>query len=1008
MIHRIEIVTAPRHTDPRGEWVRHHAQMFSGLKLAAVRTCDVYAFDSEAIAAGRGRSGHDGKLEAETLHDLGGELFADPILHEVYADGGALERIGFDWYVEVGFLPGVTDNLGRTAKESLQYRLGSGWAEGHQVHSATGYFLTGDLEPEDVARLAREWLANELIQSTLIMAKGEVAGCRDKLFRLPRMELTAPVRVETVTLGDRAAMEAISESRLLALNDEEMAAIQSYYARDAVRRARSAAGLGPDPTDVELEVLAQTWSEHCKHKIFNAEIEYTDEQGRTEIIRSLFDTYIRGTTDRVREAHGERDWCLSVFVDNAGVVKFDDDWSFVFKVETHNSPSALDPYGGALTGIVGVNRDPFGTGRGAELLFNTDVFCFASPFHEAPLPPRLLHPRRIYEGVRLGVEHGGNKSGIPTINGSLTFHERFLGQPLVFCGTGGIMPASLGGRPSHEKWVSPGHRVVMVGGRVGKDGIHGATFSSRELDERSPVSAVQIGDPITQKKMFDFLIVARDRALYTAITDNGAGGLSSSVGEMATFCGGAEIHLDRAPLKYPGLQPWEIFISESQERMTLAVSPDHIPELLELARAMDVEATDLGQFTDSGYLRAWHDGRVVLLLDMDFLHHGVPTMRIKARWQPPIPHEPNSPATEDAGAVLIALLGRLNICSKESVVRRYDHEVQGASVVKPLVGVADDGPSDAAVIRPVLESNRGLAVAHGICPRYSDFDTHAMAGCAVDEAVRSLVAVGADPEQIAGLDNFCWCDPLPSPTNPDAEFKAAQLVRAAQALAEVCEAYGVPLISGKDSMKNDYVWEGRRLSILPTLLFSAVGIVEDVRRCVTMDVKAPGDGVYLIGDTRREMGGSEYHAHLGVSAGDVPRVLAHQARHWYRALAGAIRNGWVRSAHDCSDGGLAVALAESAFAGGFGMDLRLGELAREEGLSSDELLFSETPSRLVVTVASQHIDDFEAHLDGLPCHCLGHVSESARLRITGDSGETWLEVSLADLKAAWQETLREM
>jgi phosphoribosylformylglycinamidine synthase len=1017
MIHRIEIVPVPRHGDPLGLGVRERIARFTHTRLESVRTSAIYSFD--AAAAGL----TDEAAKPEALRKLGKELFADPVLHETCVDAESLERIPFDWYVEVGFRPGVTDNVGRTAQESLEYRLGRKFPEGHHVHTATGYFIDAHLSRAEIQALADEWLANELIQQVRVLGPDWRKRGRAELFRLPRVDLTAPVEVErfrapleTARLEaaplEAAPLEALSARRQLGLSRAEIAAIRGYFAREDVTRQRERSGIGPDLTDVELEVIAQTWSEHCKHKIFNAEITYLDESGRDgtrhETIRSLFKTYIRGTTETVRRALGERDWCQSVFVDNAGVIRFDDDWSFVLKVETHNSPSALDPYGGALTGIVGVNRDPFGTGRGAELLFNTDVFCFASPFHAEPLPPRLLHPRRIYEGVRLGVEHGGNKSGIPTINGSVTFHERFLGKPLVFCGTGALLPARIGDRPGWEKWVQPGDRIVMTGGRIGKDGIHGATFSSQELHEGSPVSAVQIGDPIVQKKMFDFLIVARDRGLYHAITDNGAGGLSSSVGEMAQLSGGAELHLDRAPLKYPGLQPWEIMVSESQERMTLAVPPDHLAEFVRLAREMDVEATDLGEFTQSGTLRAHFQGRPVLDLDMHFLHEGCPTLKIEATWQAPPLQEPDPPQPEDLGAVLLTLLGRLNICSKESFVRRYDHEVQGRSVVKPLTGAANDGPSDAAVIRPVYASPRGLAISHGLCPRYSDIDTFAMAACAVDEALRGIVAVGGDPDQVSGLDNFCWCDPLPSRTNPDAAHKAAQLVRACRALAETCVIFGIPLISGKDSMKNDYVAEGKRLSVPPTLLFSAVGIVPDVRKAVTMDTKAPGDRVYLIGATRRELGGSEYWAQRGLLGSSVPQVRAQDASRWYRALHACIQNCWVRSAHDCSDGGLGVALAETAFAGGFGMRLDLAELAKHEKLRPDELLFSETPSRLVVTISPAHRAEFERHMRGLPCHALGEVTQDERLVIQAGRRETWLDLDIASLKEAWQAPLREV
>jgi phosphoribosylformylglycinamidine synthase len=1002
MIHRIEILTRPELPEPVGRSLLFRIKRFSALPLTDLRTCAVYSFDGAALNGGSAGRG------LPSVAALGAELFTDPVLHRCWVDGDGIADAAFDWYVEVSFRPGVTDNVGRTARESLEYRLGRPLAVGQQVHSATGYFLRGRLTKKQVQALAQEWLYNGLIQQALILSRAELPAARAELFHLPVVALKREPRVERFALAAREELLELSARRLLALSGEEADTILAYYRHPDRVASRAAAGLGPEATDVELEVLAQTWSEHCKHKIFNAHITYTDEHGRTETVRSLFKTYIQGATEAVRKALGPADFCQSVFTDNAGVVRFDDRWSLVFKVETHNSPSALDPYGGALTGIVGVNRDAFGTGRGAELLFNTDVFCFASPFHDAPLPPRLLHPRRIYEGVRLGVEHGGNKSGVPTVNGSVTFHERFLGKPLVFCGTGGLLPARIGQRPGWEKWVNPGDRIVMVGGRIGKDGIHGATFSSLELNENAPATAVQIGDPIVQKKMFDFLLVARDRGLYNAITDNGAGGLSSSVGEMARLSGGAEIALDRAPLKYPGLQPWEIFVSEAQERMTLAVPPAKLVELLALSRDMDVESTDLGEFTASGVLKATYDGRTVALLEMQFLHEGLPPMRIEARWTPPRHEPPRLRAPADLTGMLTALLARLNVCSKESLARQYDHEVQGRSVLKPFTGAASDGPSDAAVLRPLLDSTQGVAVAHGLCPRYSDLDAYAMAACAVDEAVRNAVAVGADPDRIAGLDNFCWCDPLPSPTNPDAAAKAGQLVRAVRAVHDLAVAYGVPLISGKDSMKNDYVSGNQRISVPPTLLFSVMGIVPDVRQTVTMDVKAPGDIVYLLGDTRAELGESELFNQLGLSGGRVPSVAnPAQARAGYRALHLAIRAGLVRSAHDVSDGGLAVALAESAFAGGLGLDVDMGPLAAETKLAPWELLFSESPCRLVVTVSPLRAAAFERQFAGLPLHRLGEVTTGDRLTVRG-GGSEWVDANLGDLKEAWQKTLREL
>jgi phosphoribosylformylglycinamidine synthase len=702
---------------------------------------------------------------------------------------------------------------------------------------------------------------------------------------------------------------------------------------------------------------------------------------------------------------GDKDWCVSVFKDNAGVMHFNRDWNLVFKVETHNSPSALDPYGGALTGIVGVNRDPFGTGKGAKLIFNVDTFCFAPPDYSKPLPPRLLHPKRIYEGVREGVEHGGNKSGIPTVNGSIVFDDRYAGKPLVYCGTGGIMPRLIRGEPSHQKEAKPGDFIVMTGGRIGKDGIHGATFSSEELHEESPTSAVQIGDPITQKRMTDFLLRARDEGLYHAITDNGAGGLSSSVGEMARDSNGCEMSLERAPLKYAGLDPWEILLSEAQERMTLAVAPDTIDRFMEMAGRMEVEATILGKFTDTGKFHILYDGKTVAYLDMEFLHNGYPKMELRARWEQKKYPEPGFPEPRDLTQSLKQVLSRYNVCSKESVVRQYDHEVQAGSAVKPMVGALNDGPGDASVLRPLLDSWEGVAISSGICPRYSDIDAYHMMACAIDEGVRNNIAVGGNLKHMAGLDNFCWCDPIQSEKTPDGEYKLAQLVRANMALLEYTKAFGVPCISGKDSMKNDYLIGSTKISIPPTILFSVVSVIPDVRKCVTMDAKRAGDLVYVLGETRAELGASEYYALHGFIGNQVPRVDAQKARKLYEALGVAMGKGWVASCHDCSDGGLGVALAEAAFAGGLGMEVDLRKVPASGVDRNDTLLFSESQSRFVVTIRPEDRESFEDCLQGNVFSPVGRVVAGKDFIIRGLQGTPLVRADIHELKEAWKKPL---
>ncbi len=993
MIHRIEIIIQSHLTDPHGSKILQGIQHLHPYPVKNVRTLAAYVFE-------------DASLDTTKLSSLCQEVLADPVLHESQVNGFFGDHVDFDWYVEVGFRPGVTDNVGRTAQETFELWLQRPLPEGHHVHSMRGYFFTGSLSRDDVQTITDQLLRNDLIESAQMIPKAEWEHSKAALCMIPEVKLQESIRVETFDFLSVDALMELSRQRTLALNAQEAETILNYFAQPAVRQRRVAEGISEQPTDVELEVLAQTWSEHCKHKIFNASVTYTDTtSGETEQIHSLYKTYVKASTAKIREAMGENDWCISVFSDNAGVIRFNDDWNVAMKVETHNSPSALDPYGGALTGIVGVNRDIIGTGMGAQMVFNTDVFCFASPFYDKPIPEKLMHPERIFEGVRLGVEHGGNKSGIPTVNGTLVFHERFLGKPLVFCGTGGLMPAQINGQPSHEKSVNPGDSIVMVGGRIGKDGIHGATFSSEALHEGSPATAVQIGDPIVQKRMYDFLLRARDLGLYRCITDNGAGGLSSSVGEMAQFSNGCHLHLEKAPLKYPGLQPWEIFISEAQERMTLAVPPESLARFLELSESMSVESTVLGEFNDSGFLKATYNGNIVAFVDMEFLHDGLPPMQLKAVWSPPVLEEPAIAAPNDLTETLHALLGRLNICSKERVIRQYDHEVQGGSVIKPLVGVHNDGPSDAAVIRPILESMEGLAIANGICPRYSDLDTYHMMTCAIDEAVRNIIAVGGSLEQIAGLDNFCWCDPIESPHNPDGAYKMAQLVRANQALYDLTTLYGVPCISGKDSMKNDYRFGEIHIAIPPTVLFSTVGKIPDVRKTITMDAKTAGDVVYVLGDTKSELGGSEYYDYKGYLGKNVPQVDGNTAKARYEKVSEAVGAGLLRSCHDCSDGGLAVALAETAFAGGLGMQLDLTSVLEHHALTPDVFLFSESQSRFVVTVAPTHCEAFESMFAGQACYRLGEVTELSAFVIMAHE-RTIIRSKVDDLKFSWQKTLQ--
>ncbi len=991
MTYRVEIGLRPMIRDARGEKIKRRIINDLNISVHSVSTVDVYTVDAG--------------LSADEIEKVAAGPFLDPVIQE-FSIGKPI-RHDFDWAIEVGYKPGVTDNVGRTAREAVELLLQRKFRPEEGVYTSVLYLIKGDLTRDQAENIATGLLANILIQRFEVKDRQSWKADVGMGVTVPKVMGRKGVRVEEINLhvSDGELMR-ISSQRVLALSLKEMKALRTHAEDPGVRAKREKVGLGENLTDCEVEAVAQTWSEHCKHKIFNGLIDYFDEEGNVQRIDSLFNTYIKRSTEEIRQAMGERDWCVSVFKDNAGVIRFNEDWNLVFKVETHNSPSALDPYGGALTGIVGVNRDPFGTGKGARLIFNVDTFCFAPPDYSKPLPPRLLHPKRIYEGVREGVEHGGNKSGIPTVNGSLLFDDRYAGKPLVYCGTGGIMPRMILGEPSHEKQAKPGDLIVMTGGRIGKDGIHGATFSSEELHEESPTSAVQIGDPITQKRMTDFLLRARDLGLYHAITDNGAGGLSSSVGEMARDCNGCQMHLERAPLKYSGLDPWEILLSEAQERMTLAVPPEKIDRFLNLAKRMDVEATVLGDFTASGKFQVLYGGKTVAFLDMDFLHNGCPRMELRARWQKKVYPEPHFEDPEDLTLSLKQVLSRYNVCSKEPVIRQYDHEVQGGTVIKPLVGASNDGPSDATVLRPLLGSWEGVVISSGICPRYSDIDTYHMMACAIDEAIRNNLAVGGNLKHMAGLDNFCWCDPIQSEKTPDGEYKLAQLVRANMALYDYTTAFGVPCISGKDSMKNDYLIGATKISIPPTVLFSAVSVIPDVRKCVTMDAKRAGDRVYVLGETSNEMGASEYFGLRGVLGSQVPKVNVGRAKVLYEALGRAMAKGLVASCHDCSDGGLGVALAETAFGGALGMEVDFRKVPSSGVDRNDVFLFSESQSRFVVTVHPENQTSFEDCLKGVTFSEVGKVIEGSNFMIIGLKGKAVVRASIFDLKEAWKRPLQ--
>lgn len=921
-----------------------------------------------------------GELTEHQVQTVASELLADPVTQEFSfqrSNRVKSPKDAKDFHtIEIAYNRGVMDPVEASTIKAIR---DLGFQKIEAVTTTKKYTLRGPLASKNIELITEKVLSNKLIQHVVkhpVDDKDFVIAAAENRFNL--------VLVDLLSANDKKLMELSAKGQLF-LNLNEMRTIQAHFKK-----------IDRNPTDVELETIAQTWSEHCYHKTFrsNIDFEYRDKgKIKKRTIKNLLKSTIVKATMEINKS-----WCVSVFHDNAGVIKFDKDHHVCFKVETHNHPSALEPYGGASTGIGGVIRDILGTGLGAKPICSTDVFCFAPPdmsFDE--LPAGTLHPKRVMKGVVSGVRDYGNKMGIPTVNGSVLFDKGFVGNPLVYCGCVGLMP-----KDKVYKKVNKGDLVVVVGGRTGRDGIHGATFSSGELTSESEVvssGAVQIGDPIQEKKVLDALLQARDKNLYSAVTDCGAGGLSSAVGEMGSGLG-ARVNLEKAPLKYQGLSYAEIWISESQERMVLSVPPSNIDKLLEVFAVENVEAAVIGEFSGTQKLELFFNDVQVADLDMHFLHEGTPKIAKKAIWVEPKHSEPVLPEADQWDDQLLKALSHYNVCSKEWIVRQYDHEVQGGSIIKPLVGEKNDGPSDASVIVPKLGTKKGIAVSNGINFRYGMIDPFWMAASCIDEAIRQVIAVGGRPDHIAILDNFCW-------GNPDKPDRLGGLVRAAEGCYETAVGYATPFISGKDSLYNEYTQGDKSIAIPGTILISAIGIVDDITKTVTMDFKRAGNLIYVVGTTYNEMGGSIYYDMLGSVGSVVPRVDTKKGKAIFSAMASSIQKGYVVSAHDCSEGGFGVALAEMAFSGGLGAKVKLYKMPYESTINrEDVLLFSESNTRFIVEVHPEHQKQFEKQLKGVAYGKIGTVEEKPMLIVKGFKDQICINAKIQDLKEAWQKPLR--
>ena len=967
MLWRVEVKNREGIFDSAGEGVKKDIEDLNIKDVASVEVVQVYIID--------------GDLSRAEIKKIAAGLLADPVTQTYKLKSGPVSatksRKGRP-VIEVTYNAGVMDPVEESVRKGV---LDLGIKGVVSVKTAKEYIIEGRISRRDLDTISEKLLCNKVIQHV-------VTGPDSYTVKNPpeyHFNLTTVILLDA---SDSDLMRISKEGQLF-LNLAEMRRIKEYFA-----------GIGRNPTDVELETIAQTWSEHCGHKTFRGKIEYREAAGNQKPVTRIIDNLLKSTIMKAT-AELKKPWCVSVFKDNSGVIRFDGRYNVCFKAETHNHPSAIEPYGGANTGLGGVIRDPLGTGLGAKPILNTDVFCFGRPdFPFSRLPKGVLHPKRVMKGVVAGVRDYGNKMGIPTVNGAVLFDDRYLGNPLVYCGNIGLIP-----KEKSFKEVGTGDLVVLVGGRTGRDGIHGATFSSGELtseSEQVSAQAVQIGNPIEEKKMADCILKARDMGLYDAITDCGGGGLSSAVGEMGSETGVA-VDLEKVPLKYQGLTYTEIWISEAQERMVLAVPKNKVKRLLDVFEKEDVEATVIGEFTDTKQLELFYEGKKVCGLDMRFLHDGVPKLIRKAVWRRPRHAEPGFKCPSDLTQPLLNILSGWNVCSKEWIIRQYDHEVQAASVIKPLTGSANDGPSDAAVARPVLNSDRGVIVANGINPKYGDIDPYWMAVSNVDEALRQVIATGGDLKEVALLDNFCWGD-------TDQPTQLGGLVRAAYGCYDAAKAFGTPFISGKDSLHNEFIVGKRRVSIPGTLLVSVIGVIDDVKKCITMDLKEPGDLIYIVGMTYDELGGSHYYALRDIVGSSVPEVDLKGARRVMEKLSRAIRSGLVRACHDCSEGGIGVAAAEMAFAGGLGAEIGLEgvpfKAKHGKDRSRDDLiLFSESNTRFIVEVGYEKRERFEKAMMGVPTAMIGRVLDHRDFIVYGTGGKIVVRSYLKELKDAWQRPL---
>jgi len=908
----------------------------------------------------------EGNLTKEDIEKISLNLLTDKVAEIYSIEEGFYFQKDEDELL-ISYKEGVMDPVALSVKNAI---LNLGFKVDF-VRTAKLYKLKG-LNKREVEYIGRKVIYNPLIEKVINNLNIESLHIFEKAdynFKL--------VEIDLINASDEELIK-ISKNNTLSLNLEEMKVIKEYFKKE-----------GRNPTDCELETIAQTWSEHCKHKTFRGNIEYKeyDEKGnlvKEEKIENLLKNTIIKVTEEINSP-----LTISVFADNAGIVKFSDNKAISFKVETHNHPSSLEPFGGAATGIGGVIRDILGVGKGGYPVANIDVFCFAEPdISYKDLPEGVLHPRRIMNGVVSGVRDYGNKMGIPTVAGAVLFDKRYIGNPLVYAGTIGIMNIK-----DSFKEVYPGEVIIVVGGKTGKDGIHGATFSSVELDTSSSEdssSSVQIGNPIEEKKVTSALMRALQEDLYTAITDCGAGGLSSAVGELTEEYG-CEVYLEKVPLKYKGLSYTEIWISESQERMVIITENDKVKRLEEIFREEEVDFAVIGKVTDNKRLKLFYNSKLVADIDMNFLHNGVPKLSKKAVWINKKHINDSAPVKDNYNEDILRLIGSYNIGSKDWIVEQYDHEVQGGSVVKPLMGIRRS-PEDGAIVRPDLKSKRGVIVATGINPYYSDVDSYWMAAASIDEAVRNLISMGGSLEKTFILDNFAW-------GSPDKEENLGSLVRAAKACYDVAKFYNIPFISGKDSLYNEYSIEGKSIVIPGTLLISGISLVDNIENVIPSSFQETDSYIYLIGETKNELGMSEYCRLNNIKNYKVPKLDFAISKKIYESMSRAASEKIFLSTHDVSEGGIIISVSEMCFGKNIGAEIDITSILNDINIT--EALFSESLSRFIVEVKKENKEKFEEVMKEIPKYFLGRTSNVNKVIVkAGD--KSIIDIEVERLYQTWK------